>query len=140
MKNRYFLFFAILVVLFLGFNVAFAGRVSQEEAAAIAARFTNEQPQLSRMHKAPRKASNMRLVHKALQNDSEEVAFYVFNQEDGKGFVVVSADDRTADDVLGYNERGSFDYSKINPNLKWWLSRYTEEITALQTMDDSEFE
>ena len=120
--------------------MAFAGRVSQEEAAAIAARFTNEQPQLSRMHKAPRQASNMRLAHKALQNNSEEAAFYVFNQEGSKGFVIVSADDRTAEDVLGYSEHGSFDYSKINPNLKWWLSRYTDEITALQTMDDSEFE
>ena len=139
MKNRY-RFLAILSVLFLGFNVAFAGRVSQEEAAAIAARFTNEQPQLSRMHKAPRQASNMRLAHKALQNNSEEVAFYVFNQEGNNGYVIVSADDRTAEDVLGYNEHGSFDYSKINPNLKWWLSRYTDEITALQTMDDSEFE
>ena len=139
MKNRY-RFLAILSVLFLGFNVAFAGRVSQEEAAAIAARFTNEQPQLSRMHKAPRQASNMRLAHKALQNNSEEVAFYVFNQEGDNGFVIVSADDRTAEDVLGYNEHGSFDYSKINPNLKWWLSRYSDEITALQTMDDSEFE
>ncbi len=140
MKNRYFRFLAILAVLFSGINVTFAGRVSQEEAAAIAARFTNEQPQLSRMHKAPRQVSNMRLAHKALQNNSEEVAFYVFNQEDGKGFVIVSADDRTAEDVLGYNEHGSFDYSKINPNLKWWLSRYADEITALQTMDDSEFE
>ncbi len=120
--------------------MAFAGRVSQEEAAAIAARFTNEQPQLSRMHKAPRQASNMRLAHKALQNNSEEAAFYVFNQEGNNGYVIVSADDRTAEDVLGYNEHGSFDYSKINPNLKWWLSRYTDEITALQTMDDSEFE
>lgn len=138
MKNKY-RFLAILCVLFLGFNVAFAGRVSQEEAAAIAARFTNEQPQLSRMHKAPRKASNMRLAHKALQNNSEEAAFYVFNQEGSKGFVIVSADDRTAEDVLGYSENGSFDYEQINPNLKWWLSRYTEEITALQTMDDSEF-
>ena len=139
MKNRY-RFLAILCVLFLGFNVAFAGRVSQEEAAAIAARFTNEQPQLSRMHKAPRQASNMRLAHKALQNNSEEVAFYVFNQEGNNGYVIVSADDRTAEDVLGYNEHGSFDYSKINPNLKWWLSRYAEEITALQTIDDSELE
>ena len=139
MKNRY-RFLAILSVLFLGFNVAFAGRVSQEEAAAIAARFTNEQPQLSRMHKAPRQASNMRLAHKALQNNSEEAAFYVFNQEGNNGYVIVSADDRTAEDVLGYNEHGSFDFAKINPNLKWWLSRYTDEITALQTMDDSEFE
>ena len=120
--------------------MAFAGRVSQDEAAAIAARFTNEQPQLSRMHKAPRQASNMRLAHKALQNNSEEVAFYVFNQEGNNGYVIVSADDRTAEEVLGYNEHGSFDYSKINPNLKWWLSRYTDEITALQTMDESELE
>ena len=139
MKNKY-RFLAILSVLFLGFNVAFAGRVSQDEAAAIAARFTNEQPQLSRMHKAPRQASNMRLAHKALQNNSEEVAFYVFNQEGNNGYVIVSADDRTAEEVLGYNEHGSFDYSKINPNLKWWLSRYTDEITALQTMDESELE
>lgn len=138
MKNRY-RFLAILCVLFLGISTAYAGRVSEEEAAVIAARFTNEQPQLSRMHKAPRNASNMRLAHKAMQNNSEEAAFYVFNQEGENGFVIVSADDRTAEDVLGYSENGSFDYEQINPNLKWWLSRYTEEITALQTMDDSEF-
>lgn len=120
--------------------MAFADRVSQEEAAAIAARFTNEQPQLSRMHKAPRQASNMRLAHKALQKNSEEAAFYVFNQEGSDGFVIVSADDRTAEDVLGYGVNGSFDAEHINPNLQFWLNRYAEEITALQTIDDSEFE
>ena len=136
MKNRFLL---VLIALFT-FSMAYAGRVSQEEAAAIAARFTNEQPQLSRMHKAPRKASDMRLAHKALQQNSEEAAFYVFNQEGSKGFVIVSADDRTAEEVLGYSENGAFDADKINPNLKWWLSRYAEEITVLQTMDESAFE
>ena len=120
--------------------MVWAGQISQEEAAEIAARFTNNQPQLSRMHKAPRKAGNMRLAHKAMQNNSEEAAFYVFNQENNNGFVIVSADDRTASEVLGYGENGSFDFDRINPNLRWWLSRYADEITALQTIDDSEFD
>ncbi|MBR5676527.1 MAG: C10 family peptidase [Paludibacteraceae bacterium] len=117
----------------------FAAPRTVEEAAAIAARFTNSQPQLSRMHKAPRKAADMKLAHKALQNNSEAAAFYVFNQENANGFVIVSADDRTAEDVLGYTENGSFDYKNINPNLKFWLNRYAEEITVLQNIDDSEF-
>ena len=130
---------------FLGFlalllsATLFAAPRTLEQAAEIAAQFTNSQPQLSRMHKAPRKAANMRLAHKALQNNSETAAFYVFNQEGNNGFVIVSADDRTADEVLGYSENGSFNFENINPNFRWWLSRYVEEITILQTIDDSDF-
>ncbi len=118
----------------------FAAPRTAEEAAQIAAQFTNQQPQLRKLHKSPRAAANMRLAHKALQNNSEQAAYYVFNQEDNNGFVIVSADDRTAEDVLGYTENGAFDMNTANPNLKWWLSRYTKEITALQSMDDSELE
>lgn len=118
----------------------FAAPRTAEEAALIAAQFTNQQPQLRKMHKSARTASTMRLAHKALQNNSEQAAYYVFNQEDNNGFVIVSADDRTAEDVLGYTENGAFDMNTANPNLKWWLSRYAEEITVLQTMDDSELE
>ena len=117
----------------------FAAPRTPEQAAEIAAEFTNQQPSLRMMHNAPRKATNMRLAHKALQNNSQEAAFYVFNQEDNQGFVIVSADDRTAEDVLAYTENGSFDAETINPHLKWFLSRYAEEITALQTIKDSEF-
>lgn len=116
-----------------------AGQRTPEEAAAIAAEFTNGQPQLRAAHKAPRKAANMRLAHQALQQKSTDAAFYVFNQEDNGGYVIVSADDRTAEEILCYSEHGSFDAEKINPNLKWWLNRYVQEITALQTIDDSEF-
>ena len=116
-----------------------AGQRSLEQAAAIAAEFTNQQPQLRMMSKTPRMAANMRLAHKALQENSEDAAFYVFNQEDNSGFVIVSADDRTAEEILGYSEEGSFDANNINPNLRWWLGRYVEEITVLQTIDDSEF-
>lgn len=137
MKKTFISFFA-LALLLVSVDV-WAKQVTVEDAAAIAARFTNENAQLSRAHKAPRQAANMRLAHKALQNDSQDAAFYVFNQEGNKGFVIVSADDRTAEEVLGYSENGSFDFETINPNLRWWLSRYAEEITVLQTIDDSEF-
>ena len=116
-----------------------AGQRTPEQAAEIAARFTNNQPQLRRMHASDRQATTMRLAHKALQNNSEDAAFYVFNQEDEKGFVVVSADDRTAEDVLLYSDKGAFDAQKVNPNMQWWLDRFAEEITVLQTMDDSLF-
>lgn len=126
--------------LFLLLAVAvMAGQRSLEQAAEIAAEFTNQQPQLRMMNKTPRKAANMRLAHKALQENSEDAAFYVFNQEGNNGFVIVSADDRTAEEILGYSEEGSFDANNINPNLRWWLGRYVEEITVLQTIDDSEF-
>ena len=131
-------FFAGLMALLVTVSV-FAAPRTPEQAAEIAAEFTNQQPSLRMMHKAPRKATNMRLAHKALQNNSQEAAFYVFNQEDNQGFVIVSADDRTAEDVLAYTENGSFDAETINPHLKWFLSRYAEEITALQTIKDSEF-
>ena len=134
MKKIFLGFIAIFVSLTL-----FAAPRTVEQAATIAAQFTNQQPQLRKMHKAPRTAASMRLAHKALQNNSQEAAFYVFNQENEKGFVIVSADDRTAEEVLGYTERGSFDIEKINPNLRWWLDRYAKEITVLQTVDDSEF-
>lgn len=137
--NRFNRVVSLLILSTLFLNQVWAGPISPEEAAEIAARFTNSQPQLMKRHNAPRKAANMRLAHKALQNNSQEAAFYVFNQENSNGFVIVSADDRTAEEVLGYGEHGSFDVNKINPNLRWWLNRYAEEITALQTIDDSEF-
>jgi len=133
MRKIFLGFIAILVSMTL-----FAAPRTAEQAAAIAAQFTNQQPQLCQLHKSARTATTMRLAHKALQNNSEDAAFYVFNQEGNKGFVIVSADDRTVEDVLGYTDKGSFDIEKINPNLRWWLSRYTDEITGMQTLDENE--
>ncbi len=118
-------------------STVFAAPRTAEEAAAIAAEFTNAQPQLARMHKAPRKPVNMRLAHTAAQTTSDRAAFYVFNQEDGAGYVIVSADDRTITDVLGYSDRGTFDIDNINPNFEYWLNRYAKQITYLQNTDES---
>lgn len=101
---------------------------SAEEAAAIAARFTNEQPSLAAMHRAPRRGSSMRLAHTCQKLHSTTPAYYVFNQEDNAGFVIVSADDRTVD-VPMYAESGQFDSAHVNPNMRFWLHRLQEEIS-----------
>ena len=129
---------SILGIFLLLAVAVMAGQRTPEQAAEIAAQFTNQQPQLRRMHASERQAANLQLAHKALQNNSQDAAFYVFNQENNNGFVIISADDRTVEDVLGYSDNGSFDADNINPNLEFWLSRYTEEITGLQTLNEDE--
>ena len=122
-----------LLGIFLALAVAvMAGQRSPEQAAAIAAQFTNEQPQLRLLHKAPRTAATMRLVHQAKRNNSEEAAYYVFNQENKNGFVIVSADDRTAKDVLIYSTEGAFNPETVNPHFQWWLQRFTDEISSIE--------
>jgi len=117
--------FSTLALIFAA-TISAAPRTA-EQAAAIAAEFTNAQPALARMHKAPRTTATMRLAYTGLKPASSEAAYYVFNQENNAGAVFVSADDRTLD-VLGYTVSGQFSPASVNPNLKWWLDRYAEEI------------
>ena len=58
-------------------------------------------------------------------------AYYVFNRENDEGFIIVSGDDKTIP-VLGYCDKGSFDYQQIPENMKNWLLKYEKQITAIQ--------
>ena len=49
--------------------------------------------------------------------------YYVFNRGNGEGFIIVSGDDQT-EPVLGYCDKGSFDYSQTPDNMKSWLAEY----------------
>ena len=121
---------------FLGFltlmlsAALFAAPRTLEQAAEIAARFANSQPQMSCMHKAPLKATDMRLAHKVAKPDSAEPALYVFNQQEN-GFVIVSADDNAVT-ILGYSDENSFDENNIPSNVQYWLNYYAERIAVAQ--------
>lgn len=52
-------------------------------------------------------------------------ALYVFNKGTN-GFIIASADDRMPA-LLGYSNNGAFDIKTASPELKWWLSQYTDE-------------
>lgn len=133
--------FKQLLVLLLVVTVSLsaqAEQISPEAAAEIAASFVNARPALRKAHKASQTASNMRLAHTRKKAASDENAFYVFNRADNAGFIIVSADDRTAEDVLGYSDGGAdFNEAAINPNLRFWLDRYAEEISAIQDNDEA---
>ena len=45
---------------------------------------------------------------KGKQATAEEPVLYLFNNDQGKGFVIVAADDRVGD-VLGYSDRGQIE-------------------------------
>ncbi len=76
-----------------------------------------------------RSATPSKLAYTAVSPSHGAPCFYVFNREEG-GFVLVSADTELPD-VIGYSTEGSFDYDKLPPAMKWWLSGYEKEIAAV---------
>lgn len=58
----------------------------------------------------------------------DETYYYVFNSNKG-GYVIIGGDE-VAHDVLAYSENGSFDYSRIPENMKWFLSTYDHSISS----------
>ena len=76
------------------------------------------------VHKAPRKQKRMARAPKQVINDQQ---FYVFNSEDGDGFVIVAADD-VVRPILGYSKTSTFNCSDMQEGMKWWLSEYSKLI------------
>ncbi|MDE6226164.1 MAG: C10 family peptidase [Muribaculaceae bacterium] len=56
---------------------------------------------------------------------SDAQPYYAFNATDGNGFVIISGDDRYSK-VLGYSDRGSFDFKNMPPQLKAMLDQFAE--------------
>lgn len=56
--------------------------------------------------------------------------YYVFNADDNRGFVIVSGDDR-AQKILGYSDKGSFDFDNMPPQLAGMLAGYSERLKSV---------
>lgn len=76
-------------------------------------------------------AKSMKLVHSGakLRTSDSAAAYYVFSSGD-RGFIIASGDDRVRP-VLALADDGTFDAARIPDNLRWWLSQYEAEISAL---------
>ena len=57
--------------------------------------------------------------------------YYVFNDKQGKGFVVVSGDDAMGE-ILAYGDNGTLDTLNANPGVKFLLQAYRERFAQLQ--------
>ena len=68
----------------------------------------------------------------SLPGNEEQTAFYVFNSSDGKGYVVVSGDDRT-EQVLGYSSTGHIDPEAMPDNMKYYLGELAKELASMDS-------
>lgn len=71
------------------------------------------------------------LVPVSYQFDSQQPCFHIFTINENNGFIVVSADERTAG-ILAYSDKNSFDAGQLPPALKYWLSVYEEELKMIR--------
>lgn len=97
-----------------------AQTVSVDEALQKAEKF------LKRSGVATRADLPLKYSYTSAQGD--ETYYHVFNQGNNQGFIIVGGD-AAAQEILGYSDKGSFDYANMPENLRWWLSQYDNEIS-----------
>lgn len=103
--------------------VCIAQPVSEEQAGSIALQFLSGSG--SSMNAQSRGNQALDIAYTAQTGSDND--FYVFNRQGG-GFVIVSADERTAKPVLAYSYEGSFDAGNIPPAQEDILSGYRQQI------------
>lgn len=97
---------------------AAAKDITPSQAKAIAAKYVNVgQAKKASRFKAPSATA-------AVAPD-----FYVFNDVQGKGFVLIAGDDCVTP-VLGYSHTGELDQDNMAPALKAWLDGVSADIVA----------
>ena len=118
--KRLILFSSLLVFSVISLQ---AKSVDFQKAAGAAAKVIGESPTQGGINVFTTPESRLTLVKSA----SEESNFYVFNEADGNGFVIVSGDD-VAKPILGYSDKGSFDENNLPLALVYWLDFLNSEI------------
>ena len=117
-------FLLVLGVALISWSMIQAEQVSENKALGIAAQFMKHRG--LGLIAATQPTRMMR--HNAATPQS--CAYYVFNAQKDKGFVIVSGDDRT-EPVLGYSDKGNFDPANVPENMQALLDQYVEEIAML---------
>ena len=89
--------------------------------------------QMNRGDIRPMKAvvNKRRLAPRRAAGTTDYDPYYVFERDNGEGFVIVSGDDQTID-VLGYTDEGTFDYEQLPPGLQDLLNDYARQIAKIQ--------
>ncbi len=103
-----------------------AEQISRDQALRIAQQFLSQKGLPSSV-----KAAETALSRRRAQGIIQPDYYYVFNNGQNQGFVIVSGDDR-AETVLGYATSGSFDVDNIPSNMAAWLQGYADQIKYIQ--------
>ena len=101
--------------------LAQADKIPEDKALGIVTDFIGKDVKARNFRKLP---TNQLKPSLAAQTNGH----YVFNIGKQNGFVVVAADDKAKDLILGYADNGTFDATNIPENMKWWLGEYDRQI------------
>ena len=113
---------ALLIIAIAAFNAMDAAIVTESQARTIAGRFFNvDMPARPAAMKAKGKRGNA-------------APFYVFNNPEQPGWVIVAGDDR-ARTILAYGDEGYFDEGEVPECVQDWLSGYVEQIEAIDKVE-----
>ena len=103
-----------------------AREISENEAMQIAQEFMSNKIEQMR---APNRIDNHLTTAYTARSIENDNLLYVFNRGENAGFVIVSGDDATTQQVLGYSDNGRFDYENMPSNLQWWIAEYENQIS-----------
>ncbi len=107
-----------------------ANNIDASVARNVANTFLKQQTSSNKMFRSA-SLSDIKLVHAEKSNTVANAnAYYAFNI-DGGGWVIVAGEDR-ANQVLGYSDQGSLNFSNLPDNFKALMNSYKEEIEYLQ--------
>ena len=130
-----------LLGLIAGCVFTFAQQRSEEEALQVAQSFFGKEarargaaPTKAQMTLVPPQAVDKLIYSENVVSklDNLHQAFYVFNDEHNKRFVIVSGDERQ-ERVLGYSENGTFSPEDIPCCMAFMLREYSREYDYLST-------
>lgn len=65
------------------------------------------------------------------KKSSQGAEFFIFNQVDKSGYIIVSGDDQMPE-VVGYSEQGNIDADNMPDNMKSWLEGYAAYVREIR--------
>lgn len=105
----------LLIVAVAFFSTMNAATITESQARTIAGRFFNV---------------NMPQQPATMKGTGAKAAYYVFNNPEQPGWVIVAGDDR-ARTVLAYGDEGYFDDTEVPECVLDWLNDYAEQLAHL---------
>ncbi len=117
------------VLLMAGTSMVSAKPISREQARQQAVLFMQQRGDWRQL--VPTAPAKMRRSASA----GEANPYYVFDRGQHEGFVIVAGDDASPETVLGYCDKGAFDYDQLPPAMQELLDDYTRQIEALGEQD-----
>ena len=106
---------------------ALASPVDKEAAKATATAFLQQKvASASGRHNAPRQLN-------LVSAQEENAPYYVFNNQNGQGFAIVSGEDTVEDPILGYSTEGNLSEENMPDALRLCLEDYAKVVKYAQT-------